>query len=319
VSRSNRLPLVVISAATFLLVAFWLVKRPIDDLPNGQIGFLLLVGAGCMLLYLASHLLRAVRLAIIGVSVHNTSFRTIALLNFSIAPWSLILPFKVDELIRVNELRSLNGSLARAVVTVVIDRSMDGPILLAFAFYFFAHDKPEIAMFTGFFGVMLAAVTIGFFAASQILQSVQRYIFVHHYKPRAVHMLRIIDHLRTLSMLGQETIANAAPILILCTLGIWCLEIAAVGLLLWASSSDHLNLQSVISSTLIRANSGWRAMLLGENVGFPAGLITRIFMTGLLLVWPAAISLYWRRRMSEIKDARFLKRRWSADAFKRRA
>jgi hypothetical protein len=319
VSRSNRLPLMVISAATFLLLAFWLVKRPIDDLPDVQIGFLLLVGAGCMCLYLTSHLLRAIRLAIIGVSVHNTSFRTLALLNFSIAPWSLILPFKVDELIRVNELRSLNGSLPRAVVTVIIDRSMDGPILLAFAFYFLAHDKPAIAMFTGFFGIVLATVTIGFFAASQILQSIQRYIFVHHYKPRAVHMLRIIDHLRTLSMLGRETIVNAAPILILCTLGIWCLEIAAVGLLIWASSPDHVDLQSAISATLIRANSGWRATLLGENVGFPAALLTRIFMTGLLLVWPAAIWLYYRRRLSEVKDARFLKRRWSAAAFKRRA
>jgi hypothetical protein len=317
VSRSNRLPLMVISAVTFLLVAFWLVWRPIGDLPNVDMGFLLLVGTGCTCLYLTSHLLRAIRLAVIGVSVHNTSFRTLALLHFSIAPWSLIVPFKMDELIRVNELRSINGSLARAVVTVIIDRSMDGPILLAFAFYFLAHDQPEIAMFAGFFGVALAAVTIGFFAASQILQSIQRYIFVHHYKPRAVHLLRIIDHLRTLAMLGQETITNTAPILILCTLGIWCLEITAVGLLVWASPPHHLDLQSAISATLIRANSGWRAMLLGATLGFPAALITRIFMIGLLLVWPAAIWLYYRRRMSEVRDARFLKRRWSANAFKR--
>jgi Lysylphosphatidylglycerol synthase TM region len=318
VNRSNRLPLVIISAAMFLWVAFCLVRRPID-LPGDRIGFFVVVGAGCMCLYLTSHLLRAIRLAIIGVSVHNTSFRTLALLNFSIAPWTLILPFKADEMIRINELRSLNGSLARAIVTVIIDRSLDGPILLAFAVYFFVHDRPNIAAFAGFFGFALAAVTIGFFAATQILQSIQRYIFVHHYKPRAVRLLRIIDQLRTLSMLGQETIVNAAPILILCTLGIWCLEIAAVGLVLWAYSPDEVDIQSAISTTLIRANSGWKTILLGENLSFPADLITRIFVTGILLVWPAAIWFYYRRRISEVKDARFLKRRWSASAFKRRA
>lgn len=308
----------VLSAVVFVAAAVWLISRPVD-VPDVGTGPLLLAAAGCMLLYLASHVLRAIRLAIIGLSVHRTSFRTLALLHLAVAPWSMIAPFKLDELIRMNELRSINNSLPRAAMTVIIDRSMDGPALLVVTLYLAAKGKADIALYTGLIGLTLAAVTISFFAASHILQLVQRYIFVYHYKPRALRMLRIVHNLRILARLGRETILDAAPILILCTIGIWFFEIVAVALILHVATPAQADLQSVVSATVIRANSGWRALLLGEQLGFPAALITKIFVTGLLLIWPPAIWLYCKRRYSEVDQAHFVNREWNANTARRRA
>jgi hypothetical protein len=310
VNRSNRLPFAIISGLAFLLVAVWLLRLPVAGYPDAPLGQLILVGGACMALYLASHVLRAIRIAVIGVSIYKTSFRTLALLNLSIAPWSMIAPFKLDELIRVNELRSVNGSLARALMTLVIDRSMDGPMFLGFALILSAHGAMDTAMFAGLLGLAMIAVTIGFFAASQILQFAQRYIFLYHYKPRALYALRIIHQLRQIAALGRETIMNTAPILFVCTLGIWFLEISAVGLMLWIFMPDVVDLSTAVSATLVRANSGWRAILLGESLGFPAALITTYFTAGLLMIWPLAIWLYCKRRLSEVRDAEFLDRQW---------
>ncbi len=316
-SRSNRLPFAVISGATFLAAAFWLFSAPPVEPPLASRSQLFAMGAACVALYLASHMLRAIRLAVIGVSIHKTSFRTLALLNLSVAPWSMIAPFKLDELIRVNELRSVNGSLTRALMTLIIDRSMDGPMFIAFAALLFAFGMDQIALFAGLFGLAMIAVTVGFFAASQILHFLQRYIFLYHYKPRALNTLRIVHQLRQLAGLGRETIISTAPILLLCTLGIWFLEIGAVGLMLWIVTPESSDLASAVSATLVRANSGWRALLLGEPLGFPAALITQFFTAGLLLVWPFAIWAYCKRRRSEVRDAQFLDRQWDVSANER--
>ena len=316
-NRSNRLPFAIVSGITFAAMAGWMIVQPHYGFPHDLPGHLWLIGFGCTGLYLASHVLRAIRLAVIGVSIHKTSFRTLALLNLSIAPWSMIAPFKLDELIRVNELRTVNGSLTRALMTLIIDRSMDGPMFLAFAVLLAAHGMNGIALFAGFFGLAMVAVTIGFFAASQILQFVQRYVFLYHYTPRAVHLLRIIHQLRLLAGQGRKTIASTAPILLLCTLAIWFLEIAAVGILLWIVTPGPVDLASAVSATLVRANSSWQALLLGVPLGFPAALITTLFTAGLLLVWPFAIWSYCKRRSTETSHAQFLDRHLGVSASER--
>lgn len=305
---SNRAPLIAVSSIAFIVLAGWLITRPTESFPAASGGYLLAVSLGCMALYLTSHLLRAIRLAIIGLSVHRTSFRTLALLHLAVAPWSMIAPFKIDELIRLNELRSINRSLSRAAITVVIDRSMDGPALLIIAFYlYFTEVVPSlVALYAGFIGFALLAITISFFALSYTLQIFQRYIFLYHYKPRALHALRIIHQLRLLALLGRRTILSAAPTLILCTIGIWCCEIFAVGLLLYCVEPAQADLHSVVTATLVRANSGWRELLLGETPGFPAAFMTKVFSVGLLLIWPFAAWLYYKRRRSEVEQAQYV-------------
>ena len=315
-NRSNRLPLIAISGVVFLVLAGCIITRPVDSFPTNSDGHLLTISLGCMALYLTSHLLRAVRLAVIGLSVHRTSFRTLALLHLAVAPWSMIAPFKIDELIRLNELRSINGSLSRAAITVIIDRSMDGPALLLIALYlYFTEVVPNpVALYAGLIGLALLAITLSFFALSYALQIFQRYIFMYHYKPRALHALRVIHQLRLLALLGRRTILSAAPMLILCTIGIWCFEIFAVGLLVYYVEPAQADLHSIITATLVRANSGWRELLLDAKPGFPAAFMTMVFSAGLLLMWPFTALLYYRRRYNEVEHAQYVSRELSSRA-----
>jgi hypothetical protein len=232
------------------------------------------------------------------------------MLNLSVAPWSIITPFKLDEVIRVNELRTINGSLTRAIMTVIIDRSMDGPMFVIFSLILSAYGMDKVSMFAGLFGLAMVAVTVGFFAASQILEFAQRYIFLYHYQPRALYALRTIHTLRELAALGRQTIKTAAPILFVCTLGIWVFELASVGIMLWIFSPDKVDLTTTVSAALVRANLGWRALLFGGSPGFPAALITKLFFAALLIVWPVAVWIYYNRRFTEVRDAKFLNRQW---------
>ncbi|QGN56106.1 lysylphosphatidylglycerol synthase domain-containing protein [Novosphingobium sp. Gsoil 351] len=310
-TQANRFPFAIVSGITFLVMAIWLFRAPqafsARQVPHAQAAF---VSIGCVGLYLVSHLLRAIRLAVIGVYIHKTSFRTLALLNLSVAPWSMIAPFKLDEFIRLNELRTVNGSLPKALITIVIDRSMDGPMFLAFAVVLVLGGMPGIALFVGIFGIGMIAVTIGFFAASRVLHFIQSYIFLHHYKPRALQSLQIVHQLRQLASLGRETIKSTAPILVVCTIGIWLFEIGAVALMLSVFSPAHGSLSASLAETLVRANSGWRTLLLLDQLGVPSALTTRLFFAGLLIVWPLTIWFYCRRRMLEVSNADFLGRHW---------
>lgn len=309
--NANRLPFAIVSGIAFLAMAIWLFSGP-SALFSGPLATPrgLAFGIACVALYLGSHVLRAIRLAVIGVYVHQTSFRTLALLNLSVAPWSMIAPFKFDELIRLNELRTINGSLPKALMTIVIDRSMDGPMFVAFAVVLSLGGSSGLALVVGLVGLAMIAVTIGFFAASSALGFVQNYIFLHHHKPRALHTLQIVDNLRRLASLGRATIKSTAPILLVCTLGMWLLEIGAVALLLSALSPVPPDLAGALSTTLIRANFGWRGLLLGEQVGWPIATITQLFFLGLLVIWPLTIWLYVKRRFLEVRNAEFLGRDW---------
>ena len=288
--------------------------QSVDSFPTNSEGYLLTVSLGCMLLYLISHLLRAFRLAIIGLSVHRTSFRTLAFLHLAVAPWSMIVPFKIDELIRLNELRSINDSLSRAAITVIIDRSMDGPALLLISIYLYFTDvvPNPWALYAGLLGLALLAITLSFFALSYALQIFQRYIFMYHYKPRALRALRVTNQLRLLALTGRRTIMSAAPMLILCTIGIWCFEISAVGLLIYNVEPAQSDLHSIVTATLVRANSGWRELLLGQTLEFPVAFMTIVFSAGLLMIWPFTALLYYRRRRNEVEHAQFVNRELSS-------
>lgn len=306
--RTNRSAFALVSAAAFSGTAVWLLVGLLAMPTTPASSSLWLAGVAGMALYLCSHLLRAIRLAVIGVAVHRTSFRTLFLLNFAVAPWSMILPFKLDELVRVNELRSLNCSLVRALMTIVIDRLMDGPMLLLCAAYLAWAGPGGAAFASGLAGLAMIAITTGFFVLAPFLRFVQHYVFVHHYRPRALRLLSLVHHLRLLVELGRATIARAAPVLLVCTVGIWCCELAAVAVLGHLFAGGGQSLPDILIATFVRANSGWRTILLGSAVGHAAGPITALFTASLFLVWPAAIVGYLRRRSGEVANAAFLHR-----------
>ncbi|MEO7384068.1 MAG: hypothetical protein ABIU18_03955, partial [Novosphingobium sp.] len=179
------------------------------------------------LLYLASHLTRAVRISVISMPMLGVSLRTVFLLHFFVAPWSILLPFKLDEVARWNELRRVGNSPIRALLVCVIDRSMDGVVLLLLALSLALRGSQPVYL-TMFVGIGLSAIGACFFLVPVLLETVQRHLFQYNFRKGAITLLAAIDALRRLLIHSRETISNTFPFLVASTIGIWAMEILAV-------------------------------------------------------------------------------------------
>ncbi|HEX8513072.1 MAG TPA: lysylphosphatidylglycerol synthase domain-containing protein [Allosphingosinicella sp.] len=299
----KRLPLFWLAGASAIVflavIGLSLVTQDKADLHGSErIGLLLLAG----LLYLASHLMRALRLAIIATPMIGLSFRTGVYLHFFVAPWSLLLPLKTDELIRLHELGRAGRAWTRAVLVVLIDRSMDGLVLVALSIYLLRMGHTDVASFTGVLGVGLTALVIAFLILPVLLESAQRHIFTNHYGDYAVRLLRWVSYLRGLLTVARQTIHRVLPFLALSTIAIWSIELAAVYAALSAVGTDMPSFVVPTEAMVTRAGESWR-MLLGGGAS-ELGQTSRIFFLFLLAVWPFAYFGYRRRNRVEPSRAR---------------
>ena len=251
-----------------------------------------------VLLYAVSHLMRAVRLAVIAMPFLGVSFRTVVALHLFVAPWSLLLPFKLDELIRLNELCRVSHSLPRAIATVLIDRSMDGLILLALTGYLQSTGHADMASFVGFVGAGLTLIAIGFIVLPLLLETTQRHLFIYNHSPKALLLLKSVSGLRELLSVSRQTIRDATPFLLLTTLGIWCLELLAIwAVLTWGHEVPDA-LATAVASMLNRADDSWRSILTFTWAANPISQATILFYIALVGLWvPASIVYAWRRRL----------------------
>lgn len=252
--------------------------------------------------YVLSHAMRAVRLAVIAMPLLGISFRTTVLLHFFVAPWSLVMPLKLDELIRLNELRRAGRSLSRAIVTLMIDRSMDGIVLVAVSLLLMRFGYSRSGAVIGMLGAGLLLIVLAFFTLPVLLEPVQRYIFMNHYRDEALYLLRAVSKARELLVVSRIAIGSAAPFLIVTTISIWVVEIGAVAILCKLVGLSPALLGS-IEIAFRRANQGWH-VLLGEPSGRDIAVLTVTFFFCLVVVWAVARMPYERRLSREPRRPR---------------
>ncbi|HEX8482194.1 MAG TPA: lysylphosphatidylglycerol synthase domain-containing protein [Allosphingosinicella sp.] len=298
----DRLPLPLVAGASgiaFLaVVGMNLAAQRGADVSSGAIGLLVVSG----LLYLASHLMRALRLAIIATPMLGLSFRTGLYLHLFVAPWSLLLPLKADELIRLHELGRAGGAWTRAILAVLIDRSMDGLVLIGLSLYLLRSGHSDVAGFTGFVGLGLTALVLAFLILPILLENVQRHVFANHYGDNAVRLLRWVSYLRGLLTVARQTISRVLPFLALSTFAIWGLELAAVYAALAAAGIDMPSFAVPAEAMVTRAGESWRVLLSGGSAELSQP--SRVFLLALLAAWPFAYLGYRRRIRVEPARAR---------------
>lgn len=261
------------------------------------------------LLYLLSHVLRAVRIAVVVMPFLGISFRSALLLHLFVAPWTLLLPFKLDELLRFNELSRLSAAPERALAAILIDRSMDGLVLIPLSILLWWAGFDRIAGFIGVLGMALTLIMAAFVMLPFLLETVQRQLFIYNHGERGLRALRLINRMRLLLSIMWQTIRHAALFLLLATLGIWIVELLAVWLLIsWTPDLDH-SLAASAAAMLQRADNTWHDLLLWSEDG--SALMTRLTMVlllPLLLVWPLVTFLYVRRYRLEPRRPRLPQR-----------
>ena len=257
------------------------IRSAIGVLPASSLCLLLLTGGG---LYLASHGLRAVRLAVIAVPLLDLTLRKAIMLHLFVAPWSLIMPLKLDELVRVNELSVAGGSWPRAVMTLLIDRTMDAVLLLGLILVLHAGGIGGNALLAVMLGAALLVICATFLGLPIVLELVQRHVFAHHYHAHAARVLHVTDTVRRLLICGRTTIVTTAPFLVLSSLCIAALELAAAATALRLTGTAPGAL-TTINLLLRRTNDSWRMIVFNQPVDPEVALLTLAFLVPLLISW----------------------------------
>lgn len=243
-------------------------------------------------LYFCSHVVRSMRLALVAMPLLEITFRRAILLHFFVAPLSLIVPFKIDELVRANELAA-RGGWARALITLFIDRTMDALVLVGLIGFLQFNGAEGPSGLVALIAISLLFICFAIFALPIALETTQRYIFTHHYYDSSPLLLHAVSNVRELLTAGRKVIVETAPLLMLSTACIWAFELAAAGSLLRIMGS-HGSIVDTLALMLHRTDQTWRMMIIGTPVDRPIALLSLAFITPMLLAWTIAMPLYLR-------------------------
>jgi hypothetical protein len=247
------------------------------------------------LLYLASHLLRCVRLALLATPILGMSARTAMLIHLYTAPVALALPLKLGELFRIQQLGSVSKRLIATIVTVLVERSLDAACLLALCLLLVAAGGPSSAkllQLTVFLLFAGGAAVFILLAAPSGLRRVQRYIVLRHIEWRARIVLSTIDRLRELTELGSQSLSRNSATLLLISVLIWAIEIAAVSVLLPVGEESVLR---GAAAAVERVGSEWRWLFSAEEAEPVLRQASLLSFGVLVALWPLAAVLYERR------------------------
>lgn len=186
-------------------------------------------------IYLMAHVLRAVRL---GVLLSAGRARRLLWLYFYTAACSAIIPLKLGELVRINEIAWWTGSYWRGLLIVWIERAFDVAALGAMAFFILgshAHVPEGIGMLLWAIGGFVFITVIFFFIVPDQLCGLNLHVIRSYKGRKAVHILRLLDSCLQLFDQVRPLLAGKLVSLSLLTLFIWGAELLAVAMLLDAS------------------------------------------------------------------------------------
>lgn len=289
--RGLRQDAALVTGLTLVTIAALIIVMPfVSDTPVGMA-----IVAGVV--YLVSHVFRAIRLAMLCVDSLGVSARTTVLMHLSTAPLALAFPLKLGELLRLHELWKLSGTLVYAFVGLLIDRMYDSLFLIPIMMVLLATGSGSAAFVTL---TLLAAIIplLVILFGPRLLADLQRYVVAHHNNPRTLYALRQIDAARVVVIQAADVAWLRAPQLGILTALIWFYEllfcfIVARG---FAETATFSSVIDLLGSRLVA--SWWTAQ--ADSLVQTSLAIGTIAM---LVIWPGVLILYLRRRKHEPRRA----------------
>lgn len=232
-----------------------------------------------VVIYGLAHVLRAVRL---GVLLGAGRARRLLGLYFYTAACSAVIPFKLGELVRINEIAWWSGSYWRGLLIVWIERVFDVVALGAIALFILGVDAQEPKDF----GLLLWAIggfvfltVLFFFVVPEQLCGLNLHVMRNYKGAKAVRILRMLDSFYKLFEQDRPLLAGKLVTLSLLTLFIWGAELLAVAMLFdsepWLSASMSLVRQfALILGDSVRAE--------GATTGFEDVKVLFLIVLGLV-------------------------------------
>lgn len=221
-----RLYLVLLAA----LVAGWLVMHAGVLGARGSAGMPLLLGATS--LYLCSHLVRMLRLALLTLDQRDKAAALVAAHTLTAFP-SSFLPFKIGELLRLAAFVHVFDGRSKALAVWLAERFGDVVVLSAFilALYLFDVDLPatlRLVLLVFLLATMLGLLSL--FAVAKTLVYLNRHLVLSSHSARGLALLRASHALRLLELDIYHSLEGRLSGFALLSILVWTLEIAALAL-----------------------------------------------------------------------------------------
>ena len=181
--------------------------------------------------YGLSHVLRAARL---GVLLGAGRARRLLGLYFYTAACSAVIPFKLGELVRINEIAWWSGSYWRGLLIVWIERVFDVVALGGMALFILgtgAQEPKDIGLLLWAIGGFVFLTVLFFFIVPEQLCGLNLHVMRSYKGRKAVHILRMLDSCYQLFEQVRPLLAGKLVTLSLLTLFIWGAELLAVVML----------------------------------------------------------------------------------------
>lgn len=184
-----------------------------------------------LVLYIAAHLFRFLRLSIL---LNASGLRKLLALYFYTAACSLLFPFKLGELVRLNEISWWMNSLWRGLLIVWVERTLDVIFLIIILAILAPQLQDKIFFFKPLLIVIAAFLFLSlliFFIIPEQLLGLNQYV-IHNYKgKKAIRLLRTIDIFHRLLQELKPLIKGKLCTLTLLTSIIWIAEFFSIAIL----------------------------------------------------------------------------------------
>jgi hypothetical protein len=218
------------AALAFTLAYAWRAAPSVTALPDAarEIGGLRIAAA--LVAYLASHLLRAVRLALL-IDDETVSLRALVAAQLYANGPSLALPFKLGELYRLLVFNTTVRNGLKTAVAIVTERILDFCVIFLALITLLASRRPALshgAYFATLGTLFLLSVVVLLCILPENIETLQIYILRRHNTSLAVLVLTQLQRVQTYIREGKRLLSRKVATISLLSASIWALEIAAV-------------------------------------------------------------------------------------------
>jgi hypothetical protein len=222
----------------------------------------LLALAGAATLYIASHVFRMLRLALLTLDERDKAFALVAAHTLTAFP-SNFLPFKIGEFLRLAAFFHVFNYRRKAFAIWLAERFGDVLVITAFiiGLYLFDVNVPNaMRVMVMFFALTSIFGLLGLFAVAKVLVYLNRHLVLTSYSVRGLWLLRASHALRRLELDIYQSVEGRLTGFWLLSVLIWALEIAALSLFMHHFSFGDPDFASMFVSGLLATLPGGSAV-----------------------------------------------------------
>lgn len=273
------------AVAALALGWLWLRAPALGVLAQGTH---LLEFLGVIVLYLGSHFIRMLRLALLTLDERQQAFPLLSAHALTALP-SSFLPFKIGEVLRLGSFFYVYGGRRKALAVWLAERFGDVLVVAAliFGLYLFGVAVPP-AMRTVFVLFVLAGLLslLSLFAVAKVSIYLNRHLVLASHSARGLALLRFSHSLRLLEKDIHRSVEGRLAGFLLLSVLVWAVEIVALSFFIDCFAGAGQEFGTLFASGLLASLTGEAA---GDAVAF--ALLRALALVLLTLVFLAAVPL----------------------------